>query len=73
MSGSMANIERSGSQSGVFDTDAPNGYVGLVVRDAQGQLLMRLEILETAYSPSILSPLEDWLRDHDPTRLRIAR
>lgn len=46
-------------EPGVWETDAPAGYVGIVVYDARG-LAMRIEIRETQYRPEMAQPLRQW-------------
>lgn len=70
----MAIAERCNSQkAGVWETDAPVGYVGLAVFDSIGQMVLRIEVLKSEYSSALVPPLEEWLRDHDPSRLRVVR
>lgn len=54
---------------GVWETDAPDGYIGIVVYDSAERLLMRLEIHDDVYRPDILPPLEQWVRDQTRVRL----
>lgn len=35
---------------GVWGTDAPSGYVGIVVYDAAGQCLVRVDVQESLYA-----------------------
>lgn len=57
---------RRPARGGVFETDAPVGYVALVVYDEDEQLVLRLEIREAEYSPSIVPALAAFLRSTAP-------
>ena len=54
---------------GVWLTDAPAGYVGIVLYDRTKRLLMRIEVLESEYSPDIVEPLREWAKSHERMRL----
>lgn len=49
---------------GVWETDAPAGYVGIVIYDLPGQLAMRIEVAERLYSPDMAQPLREWVMAH---------
>jgi hypothetical protein len=55
---------------GVYQTDAPAGYIGIVLYDRTDRLVMRLEVVEEEFSLGIIEPLEEWARQHE--RIRIA-
>jgi hypothetical protein len=55
--------------AGVWLTDAPAGYVGIVIYDRCGHLQMRLEIAEAHYNDSIVEPLKEWSRQNERVRL----
>lgn len=54
---------------GVWETDAPAGYIGIVVYGTGERMLMRLEIHHDVYKPDIVRPLEQWARNHERLRL----
>jgi len=60
----------SSHPAGVFSTNAPNGYIGLVIYDGSG-LAMRLEIRADRYSDAILPSLEEWVREERARHLQI--
>lgn len=55
--------------TGVWQTDAPAGYVGIVLYDRSQRLVMRIEVVEEEFSEEIIPPLEQWVRDHERIRL----
>lgn len=62
----MSETKRS---AGVWQTDAPAGYIGIVLYDRTDRLVMRIEVIEEEYSPDIIPPLEAWVRQHERIRL----
>lgn len=57
---------------GVWEADAPDGYVALVVHTAAGRRLLRIEIASDVYSDKWVPWLERWLRHWD-CGIRIVR
>jgi len=60
------------SRFGVWDADAPDGYVALVAYGKNGRRLLRLEIAQDVYSTEWIDRLETWLDERDaiaPPRL----
>jgi hypothetical protein len=68
-----STTERAALRAGVWDADAPDGYVALVVYGTNGRRLLRIEIAQDVYSPSWLLWLERWLRRWDSQYLRLVR
>ena len=60
-------------RSGVWDADAPDGYVALVVYGFDGRRLLRIEIASDMYSPAWVGWLERWLKRWSPGFLEIIR
>lgn len=54
---------------GVWRTDAPAGYVGIVLYDRTRRLVMRIEVAEDEFSPEIIEPLREWVRQHERVRI----
>jgi hypothetical protein len=65
--------ESAARRAGVWDADAPDGYVALVVYGLSGRRLLRIEIATEAYSPAWIGYLERWLRRAEGRFLRILR
>ena len=61
-------IAQSDNQRGVWDADAADGDVALVVYGCNGRRLLRLEMALDVYSPDWIHQLEDWLATHEPER-----
>lgn len=57
---SVASID---SRAGTWETDAPDGYVGIVIYGADGGMLIKLDVLESAFSSELLELLESWARE----------
>jgi hypothetical protein len=53
------------SRYGVWDADAPDGYVALVAYGKNGRRLLRLEMAQDVYSQEWIATLETWLADHE--------
>jgi len=70
---SSTTTERNVQRAGVWDADAPDGYVALVVLNSAGQRILRLEVHADFYSTSWIHWLERWLRRWDSRFLRIVR
>lgn len=57
--------------AGVWETDAPAGYVALVVRSSRGKQMLRVEIAQEWYSITWVAWLTKWLRRWDRYGLRV--
>lgn len=55
--------------AGVWLTDAPPGWVGIVVYDRTGRLRMHLEVDDEAFSDDIVEPLKAWAQRNERVRL----
>jgi hypothetical protein len=55
--------------AGVWQTDAPDGYIGIALYDRSGRRVMYLEVVEEEFSEDIIPPLEEWVRQHERIRL----
>lgn len=65
--------ERAALRAGVWEADAPDGYVALVVYNSTGRRLLRVEIASDVYALAWVPWLERWLRRWDTRFLRIVR
>lgn len=65
--------EKEAAQSGVWESDAPDGYKTLVVYSTSGRRLVRLEIAADCYSHAWVNWLERWLHRWDSGFLRIVK
>jgi hypothetical protein len=60
-------------EAGVFQAEAPDGYVALVVRNSKGRRLLRIEVANDVYSNAWIAWLERWLRKWDRNWLQLIR
>lgn len=65
--------ERAVPRAGVWEADAPDGYVALVVYSSSGRRLARIEIASDTYAPSWVTWLERWLSRWDHGFLRVVK
>jgi hypothetical protein len=70
---SRTTTERAAQRAGVWDADAPDGYVALAVFNSAGQRILRVEIHADFYSTTWVLWLERWLRRWDSKFLRVVR
>lgn len=54
---------------GVYQTDAPAGYIGIVLYDRTDRLVMRIEVVEEEFSEDIIQPLQAWVKQHERIRV----
>lgn len=52
-------------RSGVWDADAPDGYVAIVAYE-NGHRILRLEVARELYVAGFAAELESWLRSRRP-------
>ena len=63
--------EAADRQAGVFESDAPDGYIALVVTATNGRQLLRLEVAEDCYTHSWVKWLERWFRRWNPRFMKL--
>lgn len=64
-------MESADRRAGVFESDAPDGYVALIVMATNGRRLLRLEVAEDCYAVAWIKWLERWFRRWNPRSLRL--
>ncbi len=73
MAAEKNRMKASAEDAGVFESDAPDGYVALLVVATNGRQLLRLEIAEDCYSVAWIKWLERWFRRWNPRCLKLVK
>jgi len=58
-------------RSGVWQVDAPDGYIAMAVYGSGGRRLLRLEIARDVYSPAWVTWLDRWAARWSFGRIRL--